>query len=79
MNHRLVEVRWDTSDGDWNPLPGDLDLPEIVSVPEGIEEEDISDYLSDRWGYCHFGWSWFSPKKESETPVMLEAYSADPV
>ena len=57
MKHRLVEVEWDTSDGDWNPLPGELDLPEIVIVPGDIDEDDISDYLSDRWGYCHFGWN----------------------
>ena len=57
MKDRLVEVCWDTSDGDWSPLPGDLDLPEIVSVPDNIEEDDISDYLSDKWGYCHFGWN----------------------
>ena len=58
MKHRLVEVRWDTSDGDWNPLPGELDLPEIVSIPDDVGEDDISDYLSDRWGYCHFGWNY---------------------
>ena len=57
MKARLVEVCWDTSDGDWSPLPGDLDLPVIVSVPDNIEEDDISDYLSDKWGYCHFGWN----------------------
>ena len=57
MKDRLVEVCWDTSDGDWSPLPGDLDLPVIVSVPDNIEEDDISDYLSDKWGYCHFGWN----------------------
>ena len=57
MKDRLVEVCWDTSDGDWSPLPGDLDLPVIGSVPDNIEEDDISDYLSDKWGYCHFGWN----------------------
>ena len=57
MKDRLVEVCWDTSDGHWSPLPGDLDLPVIVSVPDNIEEDDISDYLSDKWGYCHFGWN----------------------
>ena len=57
MKHRLVEVNWDTSDGDWNPSPGELDLPEIVTVPGDIDEDDISDYLSDTWGYCHFSWN----------------------
>jgi hypothetical protein len=65
MKHRLVEVKWDTSDGDWNPLPGELDLPEIVTVPGDIDEDDISDYLSDRWGYCHFGWNFVRKEQVS--------------
>ncbi len=64
MKHRLVEVKWDTSDGDWNPLPGELDLPEIVTIPGDIDEDDISDYLSDRWGYCHFGWNFVKDSGE---------------
>ena len=59
MKHRLVRVIWDTNDDDigiWY-APLDCDLPEIVTVPDDIEEDDISDYLSDRWGYCHFGWN----------------------
>ena len=55
---RLVKVAWDTNDdlGIWHD-PLDLGLPEIVTVPGDIVEDDISDYLSDRWGYCHFGWN----------------------
>ncbi len=58
VKHRLVEVKWDTNDdlGIWHD-PLDLGLPEIVTVPGDIFEDDISDYLSDRWGYCHFGWN----------------------
>ena len=63
MKHRLVEVKWDTTDRDWNPLPGELGLPEVVTVPGDIEEDDISDYLSDRWGYCHFGWNFVEERK----------------
>ena len=76
--HRLIEVLWDTSDEDYNPLPGEIDLPELVTVPIDIEEEDISDWLSDRWGYCHFGWSWWSASAEASTRSLL-AYSADPM
>ena len=58
VKHRLVEVKWDTNDdlGIWYD-PSDLGLPEIVTVPGDIFEDDINDYLSDRWGYCHFGWN----------------------
>ncbi len=56
---RIIKVDWDTSsDDDWNPLPGDVGLPELVTLPDSIEEEDIGDWLSDKWGYCHFGWSY---------------------
>ena len=44
QEHRIVEVKWDTSDENWNPLPGEVDLPELVTVPVDIEEEDISDW-----------------------------------
>ena len=56
---RTIKVKWDTSDGslDFPPSPEDIDLPEIVTIPGDIHEDEISDYLSDTWGYCHFGWS----------------------
>ena len=58
MKHRLVEVKWDTNGdlGIWHD-PLDCGLPEVVDVPGDIHEDDISDYLSDKWGYCHFGWN----------------------
>ena len=64
MRHRLVEVKWDTNDdlGIWHD-PLDIDLPEIVTVPDHIDEKDIGDYLSDRWGYCHFGWKFVKENK----------------
>lgn len=57
---RIVKVKWDTSDGDWNPPPVEIGLPELIALPGDIEEEEISDWLSDKWGYCHFGWSYHS-------------------
>tara|TARA_B100000886_G_C20426162_1_gene494135 strand:+ start:2825 stop:3064 length:240 start_codon:yes stop_codon:yes gene_type:complete len=78
QEHRIVEVKWDTSDENWNPLPGEVDLPELVTVPVNVKEEDISDWLSDRWGYCHFGWRWWSADKESRT-MAANAYSSDPM
>ena len=65
MKNRFVEVMWDTSDGNWNPLPGDVGLPSLVAVPDVVEEEDIGDWLSDKWGYCHFGWSFVRKEQVS--------------
>lgn len=38
-------IVWDT-DGE------DVTLPNIVKIPDGIKEEDVADYLSDKFGWC---------------------------
>ena len=60
--YRVSYIQWDVDD------PKDLkDLPDtiVVDVPEEVvaidEEEDwISEYLSDTYGFCHFGF-FFKP------------------
>ena len=44
----IVKINWDT-DGE---NPDALGLPESVDVPDEIAEEDISDWLSDEYGFC---------------------------
>jgi len=39
-----VSVKWET-DG------AQVDLPEEVDIPEGIEEDEIADWLSDEYGW----------------------------
>ena len=51
-NYNRIEVIWDT-DG---VSTEDLGLPSIVDVPIDIEEDDISDWLSDEYGYCVESW-----------------------
>ena len=46
-----VKVNWDT-DGEVTP-----ELPEIVDVPANVDFEDVSDWLTGEYGFCHFGWS----------------------
>lgn len=65
-----LTVDWDTSsddddDPDWVP-PNSWDTPQFVAVPvaeisddEGLDEELVSDWLSDRYGWCVNGWSAF--------------------
>ena len=32
------------------------ELPTEIDIPDGMEDEDeISDYLTDMTGYCHYG------------------------
>lgn len=44
-----VKVEWET-DGEA------VDLPEIVTVPEDVEEDQVSDWLSDEFGWLVLGW-----------------------
>lgn len=50
---KAINITWDTDDEN----PEDIGLPEEVEIPENIKEEDVSDYLSDTYGYCHYGYS----------------------
>ena len=50
-----TKIQWDT-DGDTEALAS---LPTEVEIPQNIADQDdddaISDWLSDTFGYCHFG------------------------
>ena len=49
---RAVNIDWDVD------CEKDRDaLPEEIEIPEGMNEEEISDYLSDVTGFCHKGYS----------------------
>lgn len=49
---RAINIKWDT-DGDMELLN---ELPTEMEIPNGmVDEEEISDYLSDETGYCHRG------------------------
>ena len=44
-------IKWDVSCDD----QGD-DLPDEVEVPSGLtDDEEISDWLTDTYGFCHCG------------------------
>ena len=46
-----VDIKWDT---DGEDIEG---LPERVSIPLFIDDDEIADYLSDKYGYCVFGFN----------------------
>lgn len=51
---RAINIQWDT-DGDKDAL---ATLPSEVRIPDGSDiesEEDVGDWLSDEYGFCHFG------------------------
>lgn len=49
---RAINIQWDT-DGDMELLK---QLPTKMEIPKGLVDEDkISDYLSNHTGFCHYG------------------------
>lgn len=46
---KAINILWDT-DGE------NISLPDEIDIPEGMaDEEQISDYISDKTGFCHYG------------------------
>ena len=48
---KAINILWDT-DGE------EVNLPNGIEIPDWVDKEDddeISDYLSDTTGFCHFG------------------------
>ena len=48
---REVYVEWDVSDGEFENFVYE-GVPRRVYVPMSVAEEDIADWLSDKYGYC---------------------------
>lgn len=59
---KIINIKWDT-DGDkelLKTLPTEIDITDEFDVNDYEDDEDqllddISDWLSDTYGYCHFG------------------------
>lgn len=49
---KTISVEWDTDGMDEE----ELDLPGEVEVPSELDEDRVSDYLSDTYGFCVKGW-----------------------
>ena len=48
---REVYVEWDVSDSEFETFMNE-GIPRKVYVPMSVAEEDIADWLSDKYGYC---------------------------
>ena len=46
---KAINIQWDT-DGETVILPSEITIPSGM-----IDEDEISDYLSDQTGFCHTG------------------------
>lgn len=54
-DEREVYVKWDVSDSEFETF-ADEGIPHRVWVPTSVDEEDITDWLSDEYGYCVESW-----------------------
>ena len=48
---KAINILWDT-DGEEVNLPNEIEIPDWVDKED---DDEISDYLSDKTGFCHFG------------------------
>lgn len=48
---KAINIKWDT-DGEEVNLPNEIEIPDWVDKED---DDEISDYLSDVTGFCHFG------------------------
>ena len=48
---KVINILWDT-DGEEVNLPNEIEIPDWVDKED---DDEISDYLSDTTGFCHFG------------------------
>ena len=49
---KAINILWDT-DGEEVNLPNEIEIPDWVDKEN---DDEISDYLSDKTGFCHFGY-----------------------
>ena len=65
---KAINIKWDT-EGDIELLK---QLPTEITIPENmIDEERISDYLSDKTGFCHYGFNLVDQKEGGRYYVTI--------
>lgn len=56
---KAVKIRWDIDYDDNSDLPTEIEIPENVvkeaTDEDRIDDEVISDYITNLTGYCHQG------------------------
>ena len=54
---KAVNIKWDT-DGDmevFDELPTEIEIPDYLVTDEDDLLNEVSDWLSDEYGFCHDG------------------------
>lgn len=55
---KAINIIWDVDDKeDLNMLPSEIEIPEdIIDEAGEVDDDEISDYISDVTGFCHKGY-----------------------
>lgn len=56
---KATNIEWDVSDNDMTDeeMQDTLEiLPKEIDIPDGMDEDAVSDYLSELTGFCVFGY-----------------------
>lgn len=70
---KAVNIQWDT-DGEAK----DVELPSEIEIPSGmVDDDEISDYLSDMTGYCHLGFNLIERPNLDIAQLCYELYKID--
>ena len=51
---KVINIKWET-DGQEVDLPNEIDIPEKFIDEDGIDEDAVSDWISDETGWLHDG------------------------
>jgi hypothetical protein len=50
LDMKAINIDWDIDDD------SNIVLPNEIEIPNGmIDEDDISDYITNETGFCHYG------------------------
>lgn len=70
---KAVNIQWDT-DGETK----NVELPTEIEIPSGmVDDDEISNYLSDITGHCHFGFNLIERPNLDISQLCYELYKID--
>lgn len=68
---KAVNIKWDTDNEN-------VELPSEIEIPTGmLDTEEISDYLTNKTGYCHFGFELADKPIMEISELCYELYKID--
>ena len=70
---RAVNIKWDVDElGDLEYLPTEVEIPSYLITDESDSLEDISDWLSDEYGFCHDGFELVNQQMKARISLQIE-------